>query len=126
MSEQAEVVYLGHHERLTAHDEQLHPLAEAPGLWGDTIWLDLTDPKAGVFGSIHLQLTNQGFGRFQTHFFVDGVQQSFARRVPFDLDPTITKWSDGHLTYEVREPFERIGMTVDTPKLGVDVEYRAR
>jgi hypothetical protein len=117
------VRYLGHPERLTAADESMHPLPQAEGLWGDTLWLDCIDTSAGITGVSHFHLTNSGFGRFSAHFWIDGVQQCWGRRVPFEHDPSITTWSDGALTYEIVEPFKQIRLVMDNPKYGFDLTY---
>jgi hypothetical protein len=124
----AEIEFLGPPAGLDETAEYPHPPPgpPEPALWGDTMWVGAFDPEAGVRGINHIYLTNRGFGRFQSHFWIDGVKQVHGCRAPVVLDPTLTSWSDGRLTYEVVEPFERIRMTMDHPQFGFDLMYSAR
>jgi hypothetical protein len=124
-----EIEYLGHPARMDDSAEFPHPPPSegpAPVCWGDTMWVSLIDPDAGIYGANHIYLTNRGMGRFQSHCWIDGVQQTWGRTAPVTLDPALTKWSDGNLTYEVLEPFKRLRLTMDNPLFGFDVEYTAR
>ncbi len=113
---------------LSAVDEGRHaPPAGAEGrLFGDTLWVSVVDPEAGIFGVNHFYLSNAGFGRFETYYLIDGVQQSYALRVPLDPDPDPGPFTDGRLTYEVIEPFEHIRISMDGPRYGFELDFRAR
>jgi hypothetical protein len=107
--------------------EYPHPAPEPePVCWGDTMWVSLIDPEAGIYGANHIYLTNRGMGRFQSHVWIDGVQQTWGRTAPITLDPALTKWSDGNFAYEILEPFKRLRLTMDNPLFGFDIEYTAR
>jgi hypothetical protein len=123
-----EVQYLAQPEGLDDSAEYPHPTPEdlRSRMWGDTMWLSTIDTAAGIRGVNHIHLTNRGFGRFQAHFWIDGVQLLHASKAPIDLDPTAKKWSDGQMSYEVVEPFKRIRMTMDDPRFGYDLEFEAR
>jgi hypothetical protein len=123
----SEINYLQHPASLDASAEYPHPPpSPEPACWGDTMWVSLIDPAAGIYGANHIYLTNRGQGRFQTHVWIDGVQQTWGRTAPITLDPTVTSWSSGNLTYEVIEPFERLRLTADNDWFAFDVEYTAR
>ncbi len=116
---------------LTAADEGRHtpPEGAEEVLFGDTLWASVVDPNANIFGIAHFHLTNQGYGRFETYFIIDGVQQSYGMRVPFDkLDkqPDPGPWSDGRLSYEVVDPFEHIRIQLDSPRYGFDLHFHGR
>jgi hypothetical protein len=114
--------------RLRPEDEGLHaapPHAE-DALWGDAFWLTVQDAAADVFGVNHFFLTNRGFGRYQAHYWLDGVQQSYSRKALAAAAAGAMSWSDGRLTYEVVAPFDAIRLTMDNPKYGFDLEFRGR
>jgi hypothetical protein len=120
--------YLGHPARLSDADEFAHRAPESAGdrLWGDTVWLSAMDPAAGIRGVNHIHLTNRGYARFQAHYWIDGVRQSYACRAPAEQNPVLTRWSDGRMSYEVLEPFRRVRLTLDAPRFGFDLEYESR
>ena len=114
--------------RLAAADEGRHavpPGAEAL-LFGDTLWVSVVDTKANIFGVNHFHLTNKGYGRFETYYVIDGVEQSYAQRVALDPEPDGGPWTDGRLTYEVVEPFEHIRITMDGYRYGFELDFKAR
>ncbi len=114
--------------RLTVADEGRHSTPEgAEGrLFGDTLWMSVVDPEANIFGVNHFYLSNRGWGRFETYYLIDGVQQSYAMRAPVPVDAEGGPWSDGTLTYEVVEPFSHIRITMDGPRYGFEFDFRAR
>ena len=69
---------------LTPADEYRHPKPEgAEGLlYGDTLWVSVVDPAAGIHGVIHFHLTNNGFARFESLFVIDGVVQLYGNKIP--------------------------------------------
>lgn len=113
---------------LTPADEGRHatPKGAEGLLFGDTLWVSVVDPKAGIFGVNHFHLTTSGYGRFETYYVIDGVQQSYGMRVPLDREPDAGPWTDGRLTYEVVVPFEHIRITMDGPRYGFDLDFHAR
>jgi hypothetical protein len=112
---------------LTAGDEGRHAAPEgAVGLYGDTLWVSVVDPEANIFGVLHWHLTNKGFGRHESYFLIDGVQQSYGLRAPLDPEPDPGPWTDGTLSYEVVDPFEHIRIQMDGPRYGFDLDFKAR
>lgn len=123
------IQYLGHPAGMTVADEYPHPAPTAgptPTLWGDTVWLSAMDPSAGIMGVNHVHLTNRGYARFQCHYFIDGVRQSYACRAPTMQEASQSRWSDGRMAYEVLQPFERVRLTLDAPRFGFDLVYESR
>jgi hypothetical protein len=49
-------------EGLSIEDEYRHPLHNAPSnvLFGDSLWVSVVDPEAGIHGVNHFHLTNKG------------------------------------------------------------------
>lgn len=122
-----DVVYLQDPTGIDPSADLLHPPPQPePALWGDTMWVSAIDPAAGIVGVNHIYATNGGFARFQCHYWIDGVQQSHCRRAPIVLDPSVTSWSDGFMTYEVVEPLRKIRLTMDGPAFGFDLLYEAK
>lgn len=113
---------------LTDADEGTHPTpAGHSGLWGDTFWLSVVDPEANVFGVNHFHMTNKGYGRFTAHYVIDGENQCYGNKHPFELgDGGAQKFSDGRLSYEVIEPFETIKVAFDGPRFGFDLTFTGR
>jgi hypothetical protein len=113
---------------LTNADEARHspPAGAEATLFGDTLWVSVVDPAANVFGVLHWHLTNKGFGRHESYFVLDGVQQSYALRTPLDPKPDAGPWSDGVLTYEVIDPFQHIRITMDGPRYGFELDFTGR
>jgi hypothetical protein len=113
---------------LRPSDEGLHPAPSdfAHALWGDSVWLNVLDLNSGVLGVCHVFITNRGFGRYQAHFWIDGVQQTYARKAFAQVDPGASGWSDGQLGYEVIDPFNTVRLTMDHTKFGFDLEFRGR
>jgi len=114
--------------RLRPEDEGRHAVPEGAEqlLFGDTLWVSVVDPQANIFGINHFHLTNRGYGRFETYYLIDGVQQSYAMRVPLGAEPDAGPWSDGRLSYEVVEPFEHIRIAMDGPRYGFELDFRGR
>lgn len=120
---------LQHPVRRVPADEGLHaPPAEAAGrLFGDTVWLSLIDPDAGVWGMIHNHIcTNRGYGRFAAYLMIDGVEHVYAGKTTGGLSVGDMSWSDGRMTYRVLEPYRRIAVQLDCPRFGFDLTYTAR
>jgi hypothetical protein len=113
---------------LCPDDEGRHAAPEGAEelLFGDTLWVSVVDPNADIFGIAHIHLTNQGYGRFETYFIIDGVQQSYAMRIPLGAEPDAGPWSDGCLRYEVVEPFEEIRIQLDGRRYGFDLDFKGR
>ena len=109
-------------------DEYRHaaPPAEADGLWGDTLWVSVVDREANIFGIIHFHLTNKGYGRFETLFVIDGIQQLYGNKYPLSPEPDRGPWTDGRLTYTVVKPLEEIHITFDGPRYGFDLRFTGR
>ena len=109
-------------------DEYRHaaPSRATHGLWGDTLWVSVVDPAANIFGCNHFHLTNQGFGRFEALYVIDGVVQQWGNKVPLVVTPDGGPWSDGRLTYTVVRPLEEIRITFDGPVFGFDLRFVGR
>lgn len=109
-------------------DEGRHGPPEGIGnrLFGDTLWVSVVDPEANIFGVNHFHLSNKGYGRFETYYLIDGVQQSYALRAPLDAEPDSGPWTDGTLTYEVVEPMEHIRISMDGPRYGFQLDFTGR
>ena len=109
-------------------DEYRHaaPPRATHGLWGDTLWVSVVDPAANIFGCNHFHLTNQGFGRFEALYVIDGVVQQWGNKVPLVVTPDGGPWSDGRLTYTVVRPLEEIRITFDGPVFGFEQQIRTR
>lgn len=114
--------------RLTAEDEGRHgtPDGAEGRLFGDTLWVSVVDPEAGIHGVNHFYLSNRGWGRFETYYLIDGVQQSYAMRSSVPVDPEGGPWSDGNLSYEVIDPFSHIRIEMDGPRYGFSLDFKAR
>lgn len=109
-------------------DEYRHacPPEIASGLWGDTLWVSVVDPKANIFGINHFHLTNKGYARFEALYIIDGVQQLYGNKVPLTAEPDRGPWSDGRLAYEVVKPLEELRITFDGPRYGFDLRFVGR
>jgi hypothetical protein len=121
--------YLGAPARLAPHDEGLHhpPPEAADRLWADTVWLSVIDPSAGVWGFVHMHVSaNRGYGRFHAQLWIDGVQQVYVGKTTGGLAAGDMSWSDGRMSYEVLEPFERIRVALQHPAFSLDAQYTAR
>jgi hypothetical protein len=113
--------------RLTVADEGRHATPDgAGGLFGDTLWVSVCDPAANIFGVNHLYLSNQGWGRFETYYLIDGVQQSYARRASIPVEAEAGPWTDGSLTYEVVDPYDHIRISLDSQRYGFELDFRGR
>ena len=122
-----EIEILGPPKGMDDTAEYPHPPPDPePALWGDTMWVGAFDDEAGIRVVNHIYLTNRGFGRFQSHVWIDGQKLVWGCRAPYEIDPKLSKWSDGRLTYEVVEPFKTIRMTMDHPQFAFDLTYEAR
>jgi len=113
---------------INAQDEYRHaaPPEVSHGLWGDTLWISVVDRAANIFGIIHFHLTNRGWGRFESLFIIDGVQQLYGNKHPLAREADQGPWSDGVLTYTVVRPLEEIRVTFDGPRYGYDLLFRGR
>jgi hypothetical protein len=120
---------LQHPTYRSAADEGLHepPPEAADRLFGDTVWLSLIDPEAGVWGAIHQHICpNRGYGRFGAYLEIDGVEQVYLGKAVGGLAYGDTHWSDGRMTYDVLVPFEQVRVTLDGPRFSFDLVYSAR
>jgi hypothetical protein len=113
---------------ISAQDEYRHaaPAGLEHGLWGDTLWLSVVDRPANVFGIIHFHLTNRGWGRFESLFVIDGVQQLYGNKHPLGTQADAGPWRDGVLGYLVVRPLEEVRVTFDGPRYGFDLTFRGR
>ncbi len=111
-------------------DEYRHPLPNAPDhvLFGDTLWVSVVDPAAGVHGVCHWHLSNKGYARFESLFVIDGVVQLYGNKVPLSIECADDKgpWSDGRMTYEVVEPWNHIRICLDWQKYAYELDFRGR
>lgn len=120
---------LQHPAHRVPSDEGLHsPPKEAEGrLFGDTIWLSLIDPDAGVWGSIHQHVCpNRGYARFGVYLDVDDTEQVYLGKAVGGLSYGDMAWSDGSFHYEVIEPYNRFAVKLDGPRFSFDLTYTAR
>ncbi|MBW2314677.1 MAG: hypothetical protein JRH10_10835 [Deltaproteobacteria bacterium] len=113
---------------LSDTDEFRHAKPARAGdlLYGDTLWVSVVDPKAGIHGVIHFHLTNNGFARYESLFVIDGVVQLYGNKIPMDPEPDRGPWSDGRLTYTVIEPWNHLHITFDWEAFGFDLDFRGR
>jgi hypothetical protein len=97
-------------EGLSMEDEYRHALHDAPSrvLWGDSLWVSVVDPEAGIHGVNHLHLTNKGFGRFEALYIIDGVPQLYGNKHPLPIAVDNGPWTDGVMSYEFVEPYNHI------------------
>jgi len=113
---------------LTPADENRH--AAPPGaedlIYGDTLWVSVVDPEAGIHGVNHFHLTNRGFARFEALYVIDGVVQMYGNKVPLAKEPDPGPWTDGRLRYEVVKPFEHIRISMDGRKFGFELDFEGR
>ncbi len=115
-------------EGLVDDDEFRHAGREGSDkvLFGDTLWMSVVDPVAGVHGVNHFHITNKGYARFEALYVIDGVRQYYGNKVPISLDPDRGPWTDGRLTYEVIEPWEHIRITLNWEKFSFDLDFKGR
>ena len=128
MSE-AETTYLGHPAHRVPEDEGLHapPPEAAGGLFADTVWLSAIDPAAGIWGLSQMHISaNREYGRYQSLFCIDGVEQVYLGKQVGGLEYGQRKWSDGQMTYEVIEPYEEIKLTLECTRFAYELTYKAR
>ena len=113
---------------LAADDEYRHAKPSGSGdlLYGDTLWVSVVDPVAGIHGVIHFHLTNNGFARFESLFVIDGVVQLYGNKIPMDPEPDAGPWSDGRLTYAVVEPWNHLKISLDWQAYAFDLDFRGR
>jgi len=113
---------------LTSADEYRHPKPKGAEdlLYGDTLWVSVVDPAAGIHGVIHFHLTNNGYARFESLFVIDGVVQLYGNKIPLDPQPDEGPWSDGRLSYSVIEPWNHIRTTFDWRTFAFDLDFKAR
>ena len=85
----AEIEFLGPPAGLDESAEYPHPPPgpPEPALWGDTMWVGAFDDDAGIRVVNHIYLTNRGFGRFQSHVWIDGVKLVWGCRAPCRARP---------------------------------------
>jgi hypothetical protein len=115
---------------LTDRDEYLHPPPEgtdAGRLWSDNFWFSVVDRDADVFGINHIHASlSHGYVRASAFYVIDGVHQQWASRQPLSGEPVFDSIGDNRLSFRVEEPFSRYRWTLDGPKFGFDLTYRAR
>ena len=114
---------------LKPEDEFRHaPPKEAPSsiLYGDTLWVSVVDPEAKIHGVNHFALSNNGFGRFEALYVIDGVVQLYGNKFPLDPKPDHGPYTDGRLSYEVIDPFEHIRIQFDSVRYGFDLDFKGR
>ena len=114
--------------KLTLEDEYRHARPSGSGdlLYGDTLWVSVVDPAAGIHGVIHFHLTNNGFARFESLFVIDGVVQLYGNKIPMDPEPDAGPWSDGRLSYAVVEPWNQLKISLDWQAYAFDLDFRGR
>ena len=56
-------------------------------MFGDSLWVSVVDPEAGIHGVNHLHLTNKGFARYEALYVIDGVLQQYGNKVPLPVEP---------------------------------------
>ena len=115
-------------EGLKAEDEYRHPVREGGDdvLFGDTLWVSVVDPAAGIHGVNHWHLSNQGYARFEALYVIDGVVQLYGNKIPLDRTPDQGPWTDGRMTYEVVDPFNHIRIALDWEKYSFDLDFKGR
>ncbi|MBW2231730.1 MAG: hypothetical protein JRH17_15190 [Deltaproteobacteria bacterium] len=117
-------------EGLVDTDEYRHPLPGAPDnvLFGDTLWVSVVDPEAGVHGVCHWHLSNKGYARFESLFVIDGVVQLYGNKVPLSIECADDRgpWTDGRMTYAVIEPWNHIRITLDWEKYAYELDFHGR
>jgi len=114
---------------LSDDDEYRHPLARgdnASVLFGDTLWVSVVDPAAGIHGVNHFHLSNKGYARFESLYVIDGVRQYYGNKAPLDVTPDKGPWSDGRMTYEVVEPYNHIRIRLDWEAYAFDLDFKGR
>jgi hypothetical protein len=113
---------------LRAEDEGRHAVPKGAEnlIYGDTLWVSVVDPKAGIHGVNHFHFTNKGFARYESLYVIDGVPQLYGNKFPLDTKPDAGPWSDGRLQYEVVDPFEHIRITFDGPAYAFDLDFKGR
>jgi len=95
-------------------------------LYGDTLWVSVVDPEAGIHGVNHFHLTNNGFARFESLYVIDGVVQLYGNKIPMDPKPDNGPWTDGRLKYEVIDPYEHIRISLDWDAYSFDLDFKGR
>jgi hypothetical protein len=116
-------------EGLVDADEYRHPLAKGSNddvLFGDTLWVSVVDPEAGIHGVNHWHLSNKGYARFESLYVIDGVRQYYGNKVPLDVTPDNGPWTDGRMTYEVVEPWDHIKISLDWEAYAFDLDFKGR
>jgi hypothetical protein len=115
-------------EGLGIEDEYRHPLHDAPSnvLFGDSLWVSVVDPEAGIHGVNHLHLTNKGFARFEALYVIDGVPQQYGNKYPLPIEVDDGPWTDGVMTYEVVEPYNHIRIKLDWERFSYDLDFKGR
>ena len=117
-------------EGLQDSDEFRHPLRNAPDnvLFGDTLWVSVVDPEAGIHGVCHWHLSNKGYARFESLFVIDGVVQLYGNKVPLPIecDEDRGPWNDGRMSYEVVDPWNHIRICLDWERFSYELDFRGR
>ena len=130
MSIRQDITWRGHPDHVKPEDEGLHlpPAGADPArLFGDTVWLSAIAPEVGIVGELHFHVcANKNYGRFEALFWIDGVQMIYEGKLVAALEIGQTRWSDGRMTYEVIEPFQKIRVTLDHTRFGFELDYTAR
>jgi hypothetical protein len=115
-------------EGLGIEDEYRHALRDAPSnvLFGDSLWVSVVDPKAGIHGVNHFHLTNKGFARFEALYVIDGVLQQYGNKYPLPIEIDNGPWTDGVMSYEVVEPYNHIRIKLDWERFSFDLDFKGR
>jgi hypothetical protein len=115
-------------EGLSSEDEYRHPLHNAPRnvLFGDSLWVSVVDPEAGIHGVNHFHLTNKGFARFEALYVIDGVLQQYGNKHPLPVEVDNGPWNDGVMSYEVVDPYNHIRITLDWERFSFDLDFKGR
>ena len=114
---------------LTADDEYRHPLVGGSNedvLFGDTLWVSVVDPEAGIHGVNHFHLSNKGYARYESLYIIDGVPQYYGNKHPLDVTPDRGPWTDGRMKYEVVEPYNHIRISLDWEAYAFELDFKGR
>jgi hypothetical protein len=117
-------------EGLLLEDEYRHSLINPADndkvLFGDTFWISVVDPEAGVHGVCHAHLTNKGYARFEALFTIDGVVQLYGNKYPLAVEPDNGPWTDGRMKWEVVEPWNHLRVSLDWDAYAFELDFKGR